>query len=70
MEEIELLFETWIQNREIAEDCTCDLDMGCFWHLTEQQQMEERVSSLAKILSSFCDECGLRVTIEVKEHEL
>jgi len=66
MEELEQLIESWKQNRAIAEDCVCDLDMECFWHLTYQQQMEERVSSLTQMLNSFCNDRGLKITLKVE----
>lgn len=69
MEDIEQLFEAWKRNREIAEDCVCDLDMDCFWHLTDQQQMKERVVSLTNMLASFCNNNGLNITIKTENFD-
>lgn len=63
MEELELLIESWKRDRELAEDCTCDIDEVCFFHLTDQEQMEERVKSLVSRLNSFCEDQGLGLSI-------
>lgn len=63
MKTIEQLFEDWKLCREHVEECTCDIDGDCFFQLTEKEQIEERIMTLAIRLNDFCAKHDLNVAV-------
>lgn len=60
-EELQQDIREWFKSRRCyAEDCTCDIDQPCWYHMSVDEQDAERTNSLWEfIIEPWLEERGL-----------
>lgn len=57
----------WFKHRRITEECTCDIDQSCWYHMSEDEQNEERANSIWEyVIKPWLDEVYLAITGVIK----
>lgn len=54
------ILEWFKDHRRVAEDCTCDIDQSCWYHMSDDEQDAERANSLWEyVIEPWLNQGGL-----------